>query len=221
MENQTNQTPIQEEIPNQPSKRFSVLSIVLIFIALLALFFTIFLAYKNMQLQKQIVLFPTIPSTTLQPAFDQDIPVTPTVDQKQQDNNWRTYQGETFSFQYPNSWPDAVVSQLATRTVVVIEGNLVIDDGSYFNQDLNRAMTYQEYIQQFRPSKVGTSPYALGALKGIRYADEDNAGRTAINIILSDNLNSTRIFAITHLSSGGIDTANTVLDPILATFKFK
>lgn len=141
--------------------------------------------------------------------------------QKQQNNNWRTYSGKTFSFQYPNSWPDAITQQLSTRTEVVIEGTLIIDDGQYYDQNLGRAATYQEYINKYVHSNVTTSPYVLGELKGIRYTDEDNAGRTVVNIILSDALDSKRIFSLIYLSNTDVSTANTVLDPILATFKFK
>ena len=76
MENKTIQTPIQGGIPNQPSKRIPVLSLVLIFIALLLLSSTVFLAYQNIQLQKQIafIQIDSTPSSVL-PKIDNTITI--------------------------------------------------------------------------------------------------------------------------------------------------
>ncbi|MEK7523327.1 MAG: hypothetical protein AAB569_07085 [Patescibacteria group bacterium] len=78
MENQTIQTPMQGEIPNQPFRRFPVLSRVLIFIALLLLSFTVFLAYQNMQLQKQIVSLQPTPSPTYMEEGNENLVISPT-----------------------------------------------------------------------------------------------------------------------------------------------
>lgn len=105
--------------------------------------------------------------------------------------------------------------------MVVSEGNLVVSDGLYYDQNLGRAKTYQEYISQVIPKTAKQQSYNLSILKGVRYTDEDNAGRTAVNIILSDAPTSTNIFSIIYLSPiSDIETINSILDPVLATFKF-
>ena len=142
-------------------------------------------------------------------------------------NNWRTYEGKTFSFQYPNGWADMVTTKLATRTEVVSDDNLVIGDGQYFNRDLNRAETYREYIQEVRQTmrhidvnKKPEEQYVLGKLKGIKFVSENNAGRTVVNIVLSDSEDSTRIFSLIYSSGTDEKTANEILNSVLMTFKF-
>lgn len=136
-------------------------------------------------------------------------------------NNWRTYTGKTFSFQYPNSWANAIEDVLSTRTEVMSEGNLVVSDGVYYSQSLDRAQTYQEYVNQVIPKSIKTIPFNLGNLNGVRYMEEDNSGRSVVNIILSDKPASTRVFSIIYLSPvADLETINSILDPILATFKF-
>lgn len=90
MENQTIQNPMQAEIPIQPSKRFPILSIVLVFISLLLLLFTAFLTYQNIQLQKQVVALRSTPSPTSDVTPDSTA-------------NWKTYTNSTndYSFKYP------------------------------------------------------------------------------------------------------------------------
>lgn len=80
MENQTIQNPIQREIPNQTLKRFPILSIVLVFISALLLLSTVFIAYQNIQFQKQIVSLQPIPSPTI-----------PTVNQKVKSSVLQTF----------------------------------------------------------------------------------------------------------------------------------
>lgn len=128
-------------------------------------------------------------------------------------NNWRTYEGKTFSFQYPNSWADPVVGD----ETVAIPGNLVVTDASYLNGDGSRQLTYAEYVKINVKSGTITTPISIGNLRGVRYIGFDNT----IEIILSNGEDSTRIYTISYLGGTDPETAKSIFDPILATFKFK
>ncbi len=167
----------------------------------------------------QAVTNPTIQPTKI-PTIS--LSTSPTMSlSKTESNNWRTYTSKNYSFQYPNSWADVTENILSTRTEVVSEGNMVVSDGEYYNQKLGRSQTYQEYTNQVVPKSISTTPFNLGNLNGIRYTDKDNSGRSMVNIILSDKPTSTKIFSIIYMSPvSDLETINTILNPILSTFKF-
>lgn len=138
------------------------------------------------------------------------------------DNNWRTYEGKTFSFQYPNGWPDLVVNQLSTRQQLIAEGVFEMEAGSYYNSTLGRAMTFQEYRNQVikQESNGQEIEYSIGGLQGVRVFDNRN-NKIKTRIWLGSRLDKTFIYNITFINGGiDLDTANSVIEPILATFKF-
>ena len=137
------------------------------------------------------------------------------------DNNWRTYKGQTFEFRYPNSWADVTETLLSTRMEVVSEGNLVISDGGYYNQNLGRLKTFSEYTGEVVPKSIQTTKISLGNFNGIKYVEEDNSGRNMVNIILSDKPTSSRLFSIIYMSPvADLAIIDSILNPILDTFKF-
>jgi hypothetical protein len=223
MENKTIQTPIQEEIPNQPVRRLPLLSRVLVFISVFLLLSTAFLAYQNVQLKTQITSLKTGSFDTSQTALDQEVSVTPSVDQKQQNNNWRTYDGPGVSFQYPNGWPDLQVNQLASRQEILAEGVFKMEAGSYYSSKLGRNMTFQEYrdevIQQ--ESNGQEVDYSLGGLNGVMYGMYRNEIMTT-RIFLVSNNDKQFIYNLTFsFPTPDITEDESLLEPILATFKFK
>ena len=69
-------------------------------------------------------------------------------------------------------------------------------------------------------NKKPEEQYVLGKLKGIKFVSENNAGRTVVNIVLSDSEDSTRIFSLIYSSGTDEKTANEILNSVLMTFKF-
>lgn len=138
------------------------------------------------------------------------------------DNSWRKYEGKTFSFQYPNDWPDLVVNQLSTRQQLIAEGKFEMEAGSYYNSTLGREMTFQEYRNQIikQESNGKETEYSIGGLQGVKVLDDRNS-KIKTRIWLGSRIDKTFIYSITFINGGiDIDTANSVIEPILATFKF-
>lgn len=88
-------SPIQT--PVRPQKTFPLLPILLSVLILFLLGSTIFLAYQNMQLQKQIALLQTAPTPTPRPS--ESPPQDPTA-------NWKTYTNSAYGYtlQYSDTW---------------------------------------------------------------------------------------------------------------------
>lgn len=130
--------------------------------------------------------------------------------------NWQKYSGKTFSYKYPNSWADPIETVLSTRTEISNEGNFVISDGYYYNQLLGRNQTYQEYTNQVVPKTIKSTPVVVSDYAGVRYLEEDNSGRTMVNIIFSKSKTSDRILSIIYISPVSDEkTINELLMPIL------
>ena len=204
--------------------RFPLLLVLLSLLSLLLLLSTGYLAYQNMQLQKQIKKLSsqqitTTPSTTPDPTA-----------------NWKTYTNTSWdiSFKYPAEWVDIIPSGES----FISEGsankvNLRIDKGRYYNN-----VPLDPYSTAFT---VAVGQHPGGDNENTKIADIKVDGHDAV-IISMDGLQSTQeapsflydyivrdgnsLFTLSFWSADGAKSKENItnqkqtFDQILSTFKF-
>jgi hypothetical protein len=151
-------------------------------------------------------------------------------------SNWKTYKNSNFSFNYPNTWNIPEENQISTSSIVSItdagESNGVtikfeVTDGLSFDQATQRNLTFQEFLEKFKPTcescDISSEPYILGKLLGHRYTYHVHGpGYFVTDIFLSDSPESTRIITISyrHGPNEYESSISQTLSQILSTFKF-
>lgn len=135
--------------------------------------------------------------------------------------DWKTYTSKElgFSLKYPQSWPDPEISPLSTRTEVVFNENLTIIAGVYFNQELNRELTFDEFIDQRKPTDNRIYEYSLSQSPGKRLIYK--IGEILQEIIIAAPFPDKRnIITINYKIYPGDTSFPETIDQILSTFKF-
>lgn len=160
---------------------------------------------------------------------DQPVAETPTTTV-----SWKIFKNEEFSFKYPSSWSEAETTLLSTRTSINIsDGNESVDlptrleiiSGSYYNQELNRFITLDEWTskQNFPSESYTTEEIALEGWRGSRHTYHIHGiGYFNTVIALTDSAHSTSMLLISyrHSSSEYESKMPKTLDQILSTFEF-
>lgn len=155
---------------------------------------------------------------------------------KQED--WKTYTNQSlgFSFKYPLSWLDAETNILSTKTSVTIKDGKEFNDlitrlevtrGVYYNQSLQREMTFNELInKQSFPSEALTSEKVnLKNWEGMRFTHHvHGVGYFVTYIFLAKPSDPTDIISFVYRHSNDpVEYKSEMpktLDQILSTFKF-
>lgn len=138
---------------------------------------------------------------------------------------WETYSNENLGFhiEIPASWEPNVMEQ-ATKTVVQFgkpSENLEITAGVYYNQDLQRELTFQEVVEMHQPTDgQEATDYELAGIQGKKYVYDIGSSTKEILIDLPDpNTKNGVVTFIYYLRPGNTNETETV-EKVLSTFKF-
>ena len=138
------------------------------------------------------------------------------------------YKTQAFSFNYPKKWNKITENVLSTGTEAVfseisediVQTKLIVTSSSIFDQHFGREKTYKDYVSELTSQNVQIKSYDLDTLNGIYYIQEDNAGRSMVNVIAAKSPDSTKILSIIYVSNtSNIEEINSILEPILKSFK--
>lgn len=198
---------IDESKPQPPPKSFPLLSLTLGFLVVLFLSSTVFLAYQNMKLTRQIVqLQKPIPSPT--PTVSSD----PTV-------NWKTYTNneQDFSMKYPNTWLEPVKTPESTRVDYKFNpGGLDITIGFYYDQTLQRQKTYDEEVAAQEKNAAGKKNIVIGNITKTIYINTIGASTIEETVLFKGK--GQNIIWISMIFPPTTDPS--IFDQILSTFTF-
>ena len=133
--------------------------------------------------------------------------------------NWKTFTTPGLSFKYPSSWSSPTTTLLSTKFEVNIHNILTIDDGFYYDQALQRGLTFQEFIDRdLHIGKGSPQDFPLGNLHGKRLVFKNSVGKTEVLIALAESNSSSRIITLTYEQPGDPVIAE-VIGNILSTFQ--
>ncbi len=135
---------------------------------------------------------------------------------------WKTFKNEELgiTFKYPSDWPDAQVNQQSTRTEINIGNVMYIIAGRYYNQDLQREMTYRELIDETKKHAIIISDITIDPYKGklFRYPPKQDKNIDEVLLALSDDSIDVIIISFSYPSENPNESK--VFKQILSTFKF-
>ena len=136
-------------------------------------------------------------------------------------DDWRVFTSELlgFSFNYPPGWEYPETTPLSTRTQVKTN-SLTITRGGYYNQNLGREITFNEYIETRMPTDKNIQDYTLAGVKGKMIIYKAVTGRyeTLIAIPLSE-VSESEILTVNYNIYPGDTQTSEIVDQILSTFK--
>ncbi|KKQ84416.1 MAG: hypothetical protein UT08_C0018G0022 [Candidatus Woesebacteria bacterium GW2011_GWB1_38_8] len=177
-----------------------------------------FFAFKNGQIKLNSLTNKSAPSPTPTAVLEET-------------TNWKTYTNTSISFKYPNTWPEPKEYQLSTKFKIEFEDDsntknikMTITDGVYYDQILQKELTFKQYLEMVEPSQYANSvskdTVVYGNLSGYRYTYYPDFYVTEIFLSTSDT--STQIISVTyrHDDSESNTDMPKILDQILSTFEF-
>ncbi len=118
-------------------------------------------------------------------------------------DSWKKYINEEVGFviEIPTSWEPNVIQQ-ATKTVVQFgktSENLEITAGVYYNQDLQRELTFREVVEIHQPNNGQEAiDYELAGRSGKKYVYDIGASTKEVLIILPNPNKENSFFIITY-----------------------
>jgi len=160
-----------------------------------------FLAYQNNLLNK----------------YSGQMPIKTSLNLNNNTKEWKTYSNDEFSFKYPPNWPNPVKNELSTKYELDFDTKMFITSGVFYDQDKQRNLTLEEYINNFKSSP---SNYSLDYFHGKRFSYISADKKQEIDIVLSESPTSTNLFIITFRFDPKDDVTKKTADQILSTFKF-
>ena len=134
--------------------------------------------------------------------------------------NWKTYtdKNKTFTFKYPSNWEEPTVNLQSTHTDYSFSSaNLFIKVGFSYNQNLGRALTYQEEIANEEKFALSTKNITVSGIQTKKYIEKFGVVHNDDIVILKGkDLNTIYKISMPFYRA---DDENT-FDQILSTFKF-
>jgi hypothetical protein len=131
--------------------------------------------------------------------------------------NWNTYSTASFSLKYPNNWENPKIYQQSTKTEYLFTpSNLRIIEGIHFNQNLGRALTYEEEVKTFENNAIGRVEVMVAGKETIKYINKIGESATEESVILPTPDDLCLWITMPVL----LETDPLIFDQILSTFRF-
>ena len=109
---------------------------------------------------------------------------------------------------------------LSTRTQIIFSNKLIMETGIHFNQNLNRPLTFTEFIEQNMPTDKATVDYSLAGISGKKLIYKTGAGLIEVLIAIPHPNIDQNITTIIYKIFPGNTKTPKIIDQILSTFKF-
>ena len=141
-------------------------------------------------------------------------------------SDWKMYSSPElgFTFNYPVDWGEPIVDQLSTRTEVGFINKLSILRGNYYNQDLQRLYSLEEYINNIsQATPTSSETFSIEDWVGIKrifviQPSIDTESSKEIQIVVANPKDKKDLLTISY--SYNSKSEQLKYDQILSTFRF-
>lgn len=215
---------LQQNTSKKNNKTPKIATYILTSIVVLAVGVFGFWFYQN----KSTIIPPSLPTITPSPKIKEE---TPSPDQ------WKTYSSQVlgFSFVYPSVWSEPTFYNLSTRSQVTFTdgkevpggiSKLEMTRGVYYNQDLQRELTFKEFVnRRGLASDVEQKDFRLANWQGALFTYHSHGvGYYITEIFLAKSESATGILTIVYRhgvsESRPEEPRSLILNRILSSFRF-